>query len=479
MLSNRINTALETLNITITDVARAGGCSPSNLNRLKNGVRTPAPSSPTIEKLARGLVEAAYERQLTDELCRLTGVPADIRGQQLKSAVIDWLFIDESPYERTYRKSVKAGPPEKTLFSSRLDLLMKKAGLSNKRLGQASGLDPSYISRLRRGERLPRFNAPYLTGICTAIWEAFRLNNDFSGLAALISRGKDELMEDNAPDMIFEWLFGYDSLIHHMTVDQLVAAVSSISDSGITAAEERISSRQIDLLVENCLAGSASLENRADELQGTGTDGLRSMVGLFLAEALTNYEEELLLYSDQSMDWMGGEYNHVLTALMAECISRNMRIRIIHTVDRSIAELAAAITWWAPLYLSGNIESYYCKRTAGGRFSHTLFIRPSSACIAGTGVKGMEEKTVYRYSTDPETAKLSEESFRNLLDDSEPLVRISAPHEETSKAVAVENVRIKASLSQVSITRIEEPKLSFTFTHPMICRAFAACVRSR
>ncbi len=70
MLSDRINTALEALNITITDVARSGGCTPSNLNRLKNGMRTPASSSPTIEKLTVGLIGAADDRLLFEELCR-------------------------------------------------------------------------------------------------------------------------------------------------------------------------------------------------------------------------------------------------------------------------------------------------------------------------------------------------------------------------------------------------------------------------
>jgi hypothetical protein len=203
------------------------------------------------------------------------------------------------------------------------------------------------------------------------------------------------------------------------------------------------------------------------------------MVKLFLAEALSNDEREILLYSDQPMDWMSGNYSLVLTMLMTECINKNIHIKIIHTVNRSITELTAAITWWMPLYLSGNIESYYCRKSAGTRFSHSLFIRPDTACIAGTSVRGMEHKTVYTYSKTPEIVALAQDSFLSLLSESEPLVTISPAQPEAPEDITMDEVIIKASLSQVVITRTDEPRLSFTFTHPMICRAFDVYIKSR
>ena len=73
MLSDRINTILEAMDITISDVAKAGGCTPSNLNRVKNGVRTPPPSSPTIKALTDGLIVTAEQRHLTGELAAQCG----------------------------------------------------------------------------------------------------------------------------------------------------------------------------------------------------------------------------------------------------------------------------------------------------------------------------------------------------------------------------------------------------------------------
>ena len=488
MLSDRINTALEALNITITDVARSGGCTPSNLNRLKNGIRTPASSSPTIEKLTVGLIGAADDRLLFEDLCRLCGAPADSSRQQLKKALIEWLYIDESPYERTYRAPAHTAKKQDVssrsagqlpLFSARLDLLMRSAGLSNKRLASETALDPSYISRLRRGERLPRFNSHYLESICIAIWNTFNNDCRLFELASLISRREEELTDVAALETIREWLFGYDTIVDHQTVNQLVGAVASIEDLILATDPNKSRPESIDIILENCFAEADSLKKIDDERQSVGIDGIRSMVKLFLAEALSNDEREILLYSDQPMDWMSGNYSLVLTTLMTECINKNIHIKIIHTVNRSITELTAAITWWMPLYLSGNIESYYCRKSAGTRFSHSLFIRPDTACIAGTSVRGMEHKTVYTYSKTPEIVALAQDSFLSLLSESEPLVTISPAQPEAPEDITMDEVIIKASLSQVVITRTDEPRLSFTFTHPMICRAFEAYIKSR
>ncbi len=490
MLSDRIIKVLETLDTSITDIARYAGCSPSNLNRLKNGVRTPPPSSPTIRSLTDGMIEAAYSNQLLNKLCTLCGAEPGISREQLRSILTEWLYTDEAPYERTYNRHIHANYEERgrsyngadlPVFSKRLGMIMDRAELSNRKLAIGSGLDPSYISRLRRGERLPRFNAPYLGSMCLTILETFKTNGTLPSLAGLISRSEEELSSGTAADAIREWLFGNDAIMHQLAVDELVKAIGSIDDSINVAAEMKISNEETRLLLERCIKEGDSCRNCISEKQGIGMNGIRTLSALFLAEAIMNDERELMLYSDQSMDWMSGDHLPVLTALMAECLRKDIHISIIHTVDRSMKELATAISWWLPLYLSGNIRSYYCTKGAGQRFSHTLFIRPGRACIAGTSVVGLEDKAIYSYSASPEIAGLAEDSFVSLLKVSKPLVQVDIARpedkEESAKKMAIEKVNVYASLERVVITRTEDPLLSFTFTHPMICRAFVSCLK--
>ena len=94
-------------------------------------------------------------------------------------------------------------------------------------------------------------------------------------------------------------------------------------------------------------------------------------------------------------------------------------------------------------------------------------------------MRGMEHKTVYTYSKAPEIVALAQDSFLSLLSESEPLVTISPAKPETPEDITLDEVKVSASLTQVVITRTDEPRLSFTFTHPMICRAFDAYIKNR
>lgn len=70
----------------------------------------------------------------------------------------------------------------------------------------------------------------------------------------------------------------------------------------------------------------------------------------FLTEAAAK-GGELLLYSDEPMDWMTADrtYFALWASLMARCVNSDVHIRIIHNVDRIDTEMIDAIKGWLPL----------------------------------------------------------------------------------------------------------------------------------
>lgn len=484
MLSDRIIEALDAMNgVTISDVARAGGCTPSNLNRIKNGVRTPQPSSPTIRFLANGFIEIARQRNLFGELCFLCGANLSDSDDEVRAKLVGWLFEDEPPYVRSYhrRQDKKPGDGKRsghpsTEFSNRFDGLMKIAGLSNRRLGIEAGLDPSYISRLRRGERIPKYRSHYIIRLCESILESITKQEKLSELYDLTELSEDEIADNDGAEGLRRWLFGYGSVTGYLAAEELMGTIASINDHIAAATDAASVEYDPDKILEGYEKNDSGIEC-GDESRYVGVDGIRSAVTRFLAEMIRNGEHDLLLYSDQSMDWMGGDYGLALKLLMAELIRRKVRIRIIHTVNRSMSELISAVEWWMPLYLTGMITSYYCSKSTGNVFSHTLFIRPGAACIAGTSAIGLESRAVYTYSADTEIARLAEDAFNNILNESQPLVHIRECDGlndicSDNGFVRTDDLMVKAGPNEVKIQRIEPPYLMFTFTHPMICKAF-------
>ena len=486
MLSDKISTILEAMDVNISDVARAGGCTPSNLNRVKNGVRTPPATSPTIRFLTDGIMAIAAQRHLTGELISLCGAGLKDSDEVIRSKLIRWLYEDEPPYVRKYQKQKyeqSGTEPQASMlsveFAKNLDELMRTADISNRRLGHETGLDPSYISRLRRGERIPRFQSPYLVQICRAVRDSMAADGKLSELSELTSLTAEELAEEDGVDEIRRWLFGYGAVTRYMAADELMGTIGSIDDIIKDAREHAREGFDVEEVLKKVEAEDGRASSWREE-KYVGIDGLRMAVARFLAEMIRSGDKELLLYSDQSMEWMDGEYRKILTVLMSELIRRDVRISAIHTVNRSLAELISAVEWWMPLYLSGRITSYYCMPSAGRRFSHTLFIRPGEACIAGTSVVGLESRAIYSYSQEREVTELAEEAFNRLLKDSSPLVEIAECGNgipEEGGFIQAEKVMVKAEADSVVIRRTESPYLMFTFTHPMIVRAFRSYMK--
>lgn len=301
MLSDRIITALDTLYVTISDVARAGGCTPSNLNRLKNGVRTPPPTSPTIYSLTTGLMETARARHLSGELIGLCGAKLTDSADAVRARLITWLYEDEPPYVRPYQKhkSISSSqnqltPSLSTEFSKRLDLLMKLAGVSNRRLARDSGLDPSYVSRLRRGERIPRYYSPYLERICTSLLKRIAISEKLPELSELTALPESELTGEAGAEGLRRWLFGYGLVTGYLAANELMETVTSIDKM---AGTDHMKLPQ-DFDAENAIkeiGENYSGTRCGDDYRYTGIGGIRSAVTRFLTEFIKNGEHELHL----------------------------------------------------------------------------------------------------------------------------------------------------------------------------------------
>lgn len=157
-----------------------------------------------------------------------------------------------------------------------------------------------------------------------------------------------------------------------------------------------------------------------------GDNGLRQAVLRFLWEAATRKADRLLLYSDQNMNWLTDDpvFQQQWAQAMIACVQSGTRIRIIHNLDRNIQELLAAINGWLPLYLSGNIESFYCRKLSDPRFAHTLFLSPKTGCITACNVIGKESVGVYYYLTDISALRALETQYDGLLHLSKSLLKV-------------------------------------------------------
>ena len=407
MLSDRIATLFSLLQCTNTDIARFAGCSSGNISKLKTGNRKPAPASRSIQSLVHGIYAYADYENLLPVLAELCNQP-DTSRETLIPALTRWLYEtrDIPPLSRSMTPRTKQGlVRQRQTFGARLDQAMTLLDLSNGQLASLLNLDASMVSRYRAGLYSPLGN----------IWLSERLAAvllDRAGKKGLLSElGKLCSGSSCPPDgeIIFQWLYETPAEDTAEFAQRLLQSLDAFSP-------------------EKYLPPAAPTKPHIETASCYwGTAGLRKAVVRLLSDA-ARQGGELLLYSDEPMDWMTGDEDYIAlwTSLMAACVRNGVRIRIIHNLDRSWSEMINAIRDWLPLYISGMIEPYVFSRIRNARFCHTVFLLTGGACIHGFFPSGAVDRW-YDYLTEKPKLKAMEGEYREMLSAASPFLKTFTP----------------------------------------------------
>ena len=413
MFTERFNEIIRVLGVERSaELARGLHCEPSYISILRSGRRIPAPGSQAAIRLAEGLTDLARELDRLPALRELLGCDLHRTPRDMAARLADWLTEGETVPLRRGGRQAAEDRRDTIRLGERLGSLMELCGLNNAHLARLAGVDPSVISRYKSGRAVPPADREVSHRIARALFRRAMSPERAADLAALTGIPRELLeAESEGYAAFFKWM--QDPAQGENTVIRRFLAgfddYTPVSLPGLLSAEEQ-----------------AEPEEEPRESY-RGREGLRAAVLRFLRTAAERRTPELLLYSDESMDWLTEDRIFLLrwARRMEACIRGGVRIRIIHNIDRGLEEMTAAIRGWLPLYMSGRIEGFYSTRPGGSRFSHTLFLAPGQACICGWQAAGDNAGGVWRYVTDPGELEDCRSMFRGLLDDARSLIRIT------------------------------------------------------
>lgn len=442
---HNIDRVLDAAETGMREIAQLSGCSVSALGRLRSGSRPYTKKSTTVERFADSICRKAASRR--EELCRTVRCEPDCSEYALKSAVIDFIFSEEDTEAEL--------PARSDMLGEKLKYLMTAADVTTSRLALDLNIDSSYLSHIRRSKRIPAKNSRMIRRICGNLI-ARLVEMDRTKLLGAELSGCESTEQMTAK--VIDWL--YDDSI------QIVGSSNMINVRSIIGSIENLKLPDRPVTSE--------LPDISPEIRNVyiGNDGLRSAAVRFLLSSLSE-AKELHLYSDAPMEWMTDkDFIEKWQLLMSACLSKGIRIKIIHNIERGSEELFTAIRSWLPLYMTGLIEGYFCSVHDIGRFSHTLFIAPEVCAIEGFCVRDCEDNAGYYFYTG-EGSEHCEQGFDQLLDRCRPLLTFNDHLAETNGSVfSYGNVQIILNEHNVSVNRLTAPQFSFTFSHPLLHRAF-------
>ncbi len=265
------------------------------------------------------------------------------------------------------------------MFGRKLDLLMNLTATSNSSLARGVSLDPSYISRLRRGERVPSKNAQYLEAVASHLARAVSEDYQREVLSGLLRRPVSALgPAERLSEYLHEWL-NQEDFPGELRLPEATSQPDMMTETAPQGPRSEV------------LLSDAS---RASVMVEHGISGKRRAVLAFLDRVAAHQKpESLLLYSDEALDWLTDDpsFSRRWASLLATVIGRGTRIKIVHTVSRNFAEMLEALERWMPLYMTGSIEPYYYPRKRDGIFGRTLFVAPGIVALTSSSVKGTED----------------------------------------------------------------------------------------
>ena len=411
MFTERLNTVMNGLRISISDLAQSIGCDRSNISRIVKGKRVPKPCGKASWKLVSAIYRLAEHNSRTNVLRMIMRESASLSAEESMQMLMGWLFEDETGGKET-AGAERSGVPYQS-FGQRLDTVMRISGTSNIQLGRYLNTDPSYISRFRNGFRYPKSNPKIKNKMCFFLYERIMENDRLDELATVIKVSPVFLRDrEEGYTVLYRWLYGTEQT-------DLPEVEKLIEQIGVLASDIRMPAGA---------AGGGERQSASDNRTVyKGAEGLREAVKRFLNDVIRAGAAEVFLYSDQSMNWLTADemFCAEWKGLMLSLIQNGTVIHIIHNLERNVGEMASAVKNWLPLYPSGKIRSYYCIREQDVRFSTTMFLCPSVAGVSGGSVMGTENTLgIYRYDTEPALLTSCMRIFGALLSESLPLLKV-------------------------------------------------------
>ncbi len=302
------------------------------------------------------------------------------------------------------------------LFYEKLNLLMAFLGISNSRLARVLAVDASLISRWRKGTRGPGKNSAYIKAIARFISGQAIKDKRLPALCEIIGIPASEAPQDQPrlEELILKWLTSE------------VAVTAELAEGFIDRLGMFGSQKKAPPLFK--ATRDIAIERQPPLEVFMGIKGKQEGVIRFLILAASAMKpgNEILAYSDESIEWFTGDRNYLaeFIAHLFDLIGRGNRIKVVHVVSRDLAEMLAAIDFWLPFYMTGAIEPYYCPRYREHFFRRTLFIAPGITALTCNSLAGQEGIAPNYLHTDPDIVECLHKEFNEFLKSCRPLMRI-------------------------------------------------------
>lgn len=403
-----LNKYITEIECTAKELSEVSGLSAAALSRYRTGERVPGKEQ--LAMLIDGLVSLAEKNAHSEDDKHKDAGDA---GSEIREAFR--AYTDEADFD--YEQ-----------FTDNLNMLISALDISTSELSRALSFDPSYISRIRLGQRKPSDREGFIEGICRFVVNK-RYSEDTAGILAELA-GCDEAeltSETGCMDVLRKWLssgmsngsdpvgsflrkfddFDLDEYIRAIKFDQL-----------------KVPSVPFQLPVSKNYYGIE--EMKQGELDFFKTTVLsKSMGDVFMCSdmPMADMAEDL----DFGKKWMFG---------IAMMMKKGLHINIIHNIDRPFGEMMLGLESWMPIYMTGQVSPFYLRGKHNGVYCHFNYVS-GKAALSGECIQGHHDSGRYCLTKNREEVAYFSKKAKHLLSKARPLMEVYRSESEKQYSMFV------------------------------------------
>ena len=350
---------MKQLDCTAKDLAENSGLSAATISRYRSGERIPEDGSENFDRLINGIVSIAENKKIPN-----------ITVQSVSEAF--------SPY---VRNNVDIAHLQKNFHT-----LLTVVPINISDLARFLNYDPSYISRIRNGQRQPANPTEFARKISIFVTKHFQTVEQKAVISSLI----------NCP---MEELSNYTDFQDRMT-NWLLAGSGAVKDS-MTVFLEKLDEFNLNEYIHSIHFNELKIPSVPFQIPISRTywgikEMMESELDFLKATVLSKSTAPVIMYSDMPMEEMAKdpEFPKKWMFGMAMMLKKGLHLYQIHNLDRSFDEMMLGLESWIPMYMTGLISPYYLKNVQNNTFLHLLKVS-GSAALSGEAITGCHENGKY------------------------------------------------------------------------------------
>lgn len=386
---------MKQLDCTAKDLAENSGLSAATISRYRSGDRIPEDGTENFDRLINGIVSIAENKKIPD-----------ITVQSVSEAF--------SPY---VRNTVDIAHLQKNFHT-----LLTVVPMNISDLARFLNFDPSYISRIRNGQRQPANPTEFARKVSAFVARHFQTAEQKAIISSLTNCPVEELSNyTDFQDRLTNWL---------------LSGAGDVKDS-MTVFLEKLDEFNLDEYIHSIHFNELKVPSVPFQIPVAKTywgikEMMESELDFLKATVLSKSTAPVIMYSDMPMKEMAKdpEFPKKWMFGMALMLKKGLHLYQIHNLDRSFDEMMLGLESWIPMYMTGLISPYYLKNAQNNTFLHLLKVS-GSAALSGEAITGYHEKGKYYLTKSRREVEYYQRRADELLKNADSLMDIYRSERET------------------------------------------------